>query len=222
MLSQATASKHTKSQSHDGVVRSISIPRNQYGVPTQDASVLADIYQYDSYLYPNSQTTGWVMLQIINNPETCCWAQVGWLEYTSSGTKYRDTFTQWTHDYTYSSNFWFGDVSAGQTTRYQVYFEGVGFGNWEFWRNGSLIDGEGPEFIPTSAYVSGEITNLASQMPGGSGSNYHEVFSNIGYMQPAGSWGNFNGSPSNPYSGYFGNYYNWSNWDAIWDKACAQ
>jgi hypothetical protein len=190
-------------------------------VPTQDASVLSDIYQYDSYLYDGYQTSAWVMLQDYHS-SSCCWSQIGWFEYTASGTKYRATFTQWTHDNTFSENDWPGDVSVGQTTRYQVYFQGAAFGYWYFYRNGTLIDAEGPEFIPTSAYVAGEISNLASQMPGGYSSNStHEVFSNIGYMQPAGAWGSFSGSTHNPYNTYFGNYYNGSNWLGIWDKACA-
>jgi hypothetical protein len=207
---------------HDAAIRYIQIPTNQYGDPTQDASVLADIYQYDPYVYRNADTSAWVMMQIYNGSSSCCWAQVGWDKYDVNGTDYRETFTQWTHDETFSENDWPGDVSPGQTTRYQVYFEGYAFGNWLFYRSGSLIDAEGPEFIPTSAYVSGEINNLASQMPGGSSSNsVHEVFSNMGYMQPANTWGNFGGSATNPYSQYFGNYYNTTNWLAIWDKACS-
>jgi hypothetical protein len=207
---------------HDGVLKDVSIPVNGSGVPQQDASVLADIYQYDSYVYPNAETTAWVMLQKYAS-SSCCWAQVGWYKYKySDGTTERGTFTSWTHDLTFSENDWPGDVSSGQTTRYQVYFQGQSFGNWLFYRNGSLIDAEGPEFVPTSAYISGEISNLANQMPGGSNDGSHEVFSNMGYMQPAGTWGSYGGYADGHNTTYFGETNAGStNWDAIWDKACS-
>lgn len=204
----------------DTVIRYISIPTDQSGLATQDASVLGDIFQYDTYVPSGHHASAWVMLQNYINYR-CCYAQIGWLEDFSTGTKYREGFTQWTHDATYTTNVFPNDAPPGQTTRYQVFFNKGGFAYWDFYENGNLIDAEPEAFIPTSAYVAGETDDLVDQMPGGT--NAPETFSNLGYMQND-SWGSLYGSQLfNPTSDkqYFGAAYNGVNQLRIWDKACA-
>jgi hypothetical protein len=204
----------------DGLTRSISIPSDQYGAPTQDAAVLSYIYQYDTYVYGSDQPSAWAMLGKPTQYTTCCWAQVGWWEYTSGGAHHRVNFSQWTHDGTWSESDHAGSA-VGATDNYEVYMQSGDFGYWEFWMDGNMIDNAPVSFVPTQALVRGELGQLASQMPGGYNNNsVHEVFSNVGYMQND-SWGSFYGSTQNDSTTYFGNHYNGSNWDAVWDKSCA-
>jgi hypothetical protein len=92
----------------------------------------------------------------------------------------------------------------------------------------SITSPKTAEFIPTRATIAGEITNLASQMPGGYNLGSREWLYTSYYRDNYFTWRAFdNGDLAVLYwqgsnaSSYFG-MYQWGWWDLdIWDKACA-
>ena len=199
-----------------------STPFGESGI----GGVTASIYDYDPYLY-SGDTTAWTML----NYNQTYWAQVGWEKWTFFIFTYYETFTQWTHDGTYTTNTFFGS-NPGDTHTYMTTYLNTP-GNFDFWVDGSRVDSETATFTPNAGQVNGEVTTGASQMPGGY--NAHEPFRNMqGWLGTPGtnngSWYSFFGAPFNggvvvdngTSSEQVGNASQLSaTAEDIWDLACA-
>lgn len=182
--------------------------------------IYSSILNYSPWVQPNGSgenhfVAAWTMLDHASSCSTCDYAQVGWFE-NPGGARY--TFTQWTHDNTFSEND-FSPQSVGSYTYYTTLYNNTP-GKFTFQVAGSTIDTETAAFTPNEGEIYGEENTLASQMPGGYNSNAHEVFSDANiYLN--GAYQAFSGTADPGNTTYFGNSKTSSQYDMVWDKACA-
>ena len=140
----------------------------------------------------------------------------------------RNVFAQWTDEDGFWTTAYAPPKTIGTSTRYEVLYIAAQQ-KFQFLANGvSITSPKTAEFIPTRATIAGEITNLASQMPGGYNLGSREWLYTSYYRDNYFTWRAFdNGDLAVLYwqgsnaSSYFG-MYQWGWWDLdIWDKACA-
>lgn len=131
-----------------------------------------------------------------------------------SGTR----FVEWTHDGTFSDNY-FTPEPVGSYTTYTVLY-GNTPGKFTFQEAGSDLESVDAQFTPDEGQQYGEIQTLASQMPGGYNSNAHEVFSDA-HIYASGAWGLFNGAVTSGDPNYFKHDRASNQYLQIWDSACA-
>lgn len=177
--------------------------------------IYADIKVYSPWVQPGSRDTGWSMLQTLDGQN---WAQVGWREY-AGGT--RDDFVQ------YYVSGWPSAITNSYPAQpvntyhnYKVLWDNTP-GYFTFWIDNKMIEEDQAFFTPNMASNAGEIHTLASQMPGGSQSGYHEDFGDA-WMYIFGGWTEINGITKNSDPTYFVSDNTSSTDDQIWDKACTQ
>lgn len=148
---------------------------------------------------------------MLNNGGTK-YAQVGWIEYFSDQ---RNTFVQYTAPQLPSyMTYWYPPQAEDTFTQYRVEY----WGNFNYYV-GSMGLGYSPNyFTPNQGQISGEITNLQSQMPGDTSSP--DVFQ-LSYIYTSG-WIPFDGvtTVTPGFAGEFGAievspYQAW-----IWDWEC--
>ena len=208
------------------------LPSNTVGGTYADIKIL-DPYVNSAY-GDGGNTVAWVgILNAAGNSAcggVCDYAQLGWQQYPyNNGTSEMDTFYEWgdaNGNITVSSKFecaLHGNV--GDIKTYTVLWGNAGTGKLSFSYAGGYTCGGHPVagWTPDAAVQGAEILNLASQMPGGKTSGYHESFSgsNIYY---SGSWSNFNGSghlyPVTGYGNEFAYSVDDSDYFSAWDKEC--
>ncbi|MEX0682521.1 MAG: hypothetical protein WD904_14460 [Dehalococcoidia bacterium] len=176
---------------------------------------------YDPYVNQGGASTAWVMLQTSTSPIK--WAQTGWVKDYYNG---RRNYAQWINQNGVDETFYDPNPPkpVGQFSKYEVLYL---LNSFFFNVDGVQILSPPPvaTFVPTRATIAGEVTNLASQMPGGYSSiPAHEWIYTARYMGSSGTWKAFNGQrywmPLNAVQ-YF-EVYDWLNWFDIdiWDKAC--
>jgi hypothetical protein len=118
--------------------------------------VQSNIWNYNPYTAVGANALDFVMLQLSNN-----WAQIGRRTEHSSG---EFTFYQWT---TSPGNWLNINVAAQPVSTFTNYKVDLGSGgNFNFYVDGTKIDGKTASFTPIQFVVEGEIHSLATQMPG--------------------------------------------------------
>jgi hypothetical protein len=183
--------------------------------------VKSKIKEYDPHIEGvGAHSMAWVMLEKSGG----YWAQAGWKK-SSYG---REKFAQWT----VGPWDWYDapPVSpnpVGTSTEYMVFYSGYRF---YFYANGSQFTSSvSASFIPTRATIAGEITNLASQMPGGYNPVSAERLYDSYYRGSDHVWRAYDsGSPPNADWFWYPDWtiihfglFQWSVWDLdIWDRAC--
>jgi hypothetical protein len=184
------------------------VGRSQTVAATQ---IRSNIYTYNPYVYSGFSWT-WVMLGGSGN---YMWAQIG--PEKEPGGRY--TFLQyaWPNEYHWA---YFSAPTIGSSPPYQVtynpsskvfFFEGTVAPGYH------LLSVYIPQWVPSGARISGEITTAANQMMGATSN--HEVFSSnkIWY---GGSVHDYSGTVQSYNSTYFGQSGSATAFD-IWDKACS-
>jgi hypothetical protein len=170
--------------------------------------VYSNIKNYSPWVQPGSDTMAWVMLTLKSGGTN--WAQVGWWEEAYG---VRHTFTQWTKNNTWYTNFW-SPQPVNTYTYYTVLWDNLP--RWTFQVGGTTISQVSASFSPNASQVMGEIHTLASQMPGGSGLN--EWFSDTHLW--TNQWIAYDGTPTGDQTYWVSGKYS-STGDWTYDKACS-
>jgi hypothetical protein len=122
------------------------------------------VEEWDPFTSTNGMSSAWVMLS--DNAGRL--VQIGWYEFRNSvwSTGHRYNFVAYTEGSTTNINLLLFPETAqiGSQIWYEVHYQGnshfeTDMGNQLFWYMDST-------FVPRKAFISGEISNLASQMPG--------------------------------------------------------
>lgn len=174
--------------------------------------IFSDIYNYSPWVQPGTDTTAWVMLTKKTGGTN--WAQVGWWEEAYG---VRHTFTQ----YTDSSGHWYTTFWSPKATNTYTYYTTLWNntpGKFTFQVAGSTVQTVTAAFSPDASQIMGEIHSLASQMPGGSGSSYHEWFTDSHVWTT--SWIAYDGTSTGNQT-YWTSVKSSSTADYTYDKACS-
>lgn len=179
--------------------------------------VSAYILNYSPWVQTNSDVYAWTMLVGPNTGPTKQWenwAQVGWQEH-AGGTRY--TFVDWTDGQGHAHWDHLGSpLPVGSYTQYVTQYDGAYF---YMSANGVSYPRQSAGWVPVEAEIEGEIHTLASQMPGGYSSGYHEFY-NTAYVWFT-SWVPFDGSGTYVQT-YWSHYKVSSTSGYIYDNLCAQ
>lgn len=188
----------------------------QYGV----GGVYSSIREYDPYVgsgpITENWSTAWSMLTI---PDHTRWAQIGWLKKPPN---FRYLFTQTTKSDGTIIMMLLNDTPPpiGAYTYYTVLYGNYAPGWITYQVNGVDRHYIYTGWTPLEGQTAGEITSLASQLPGGRLSP--EYFKDT-HMYYGGGWHDLDGIPTffGPgASGYFGSVKQSSLQLKVWDKAC--
>lgn len=143
------------------------------------------IWNYDPFVWPSSSTSG-AFIQLRASGRN--WARLGWLEGYSDN---RWTIAQWTvgPDPDDVLTHYEPPEPTNTFSYYEITYTNIfhfKVGNTQIWTAPAV-------FTPTWGEISGQITNLQSQMPGGYSNPDWFVLS---YIKTAnGAWITFNGVP---------------------------
>jgi hypothetical protein len=171
--------------------------------------VYSNIKNYSPWVQSGTSTSAWVMLTLKTGGIN--WAQVGWYEEAGG---VRHTFTQWTKNNTWYTNF-YSPKPVNTYTYYTVLWDNLP--RWTFQVAGVTVGLVAASFSPDASQVMGEIHTLSSQMPGGSGSSNHEWFSDTHVYST--QWINYDGTPTGNQT-YWTSVKSSSTGDYTYDKAC--
>lgn len=179
--------------------------------------VYANILNYSPWVYraPGSVGVAWSMLTDTTNPALNTYGQVGWYEVPGGG---RQTFAQWRECSTCSLITMFHSPAepTNQFSEYKVLWNNACTQCLSFYAAGVRYWYDWVGWTPNSAGIFGEITTLATQMPGAG--QDHEEFANSHVFK--GGWQSFNGAVEDDNYSYFSELYVSSLDFQIWDNAC--
>lgn len=205
----------------------------QDGPSISEGGIQADIFNYSPWVYRTDPgVTAWVAL---GDATTGSYGQIGWWE---SPGNVRYTFVQFWDE---PGNHYWNNLDPPQgvntTHNYEVLYDPGGNSGgkgqyFTFWvdRNGSngYVTGSQYNWSPDFDQLGTEIHTRASQMPGGSSSPKHEVFSNTLYYN--GGWVTGGANPHSRDGGTDGTGQGGGpSWDVVqattggfnsWDSAC--